>query len=175
MNELYSLRFHHAAELSCTPVHFILSPYLNCIDRNGNLKLITLLLTVPVQIQANGIQEVLRPSSAAPSSIDLFLVLCKSLSSLSNPLWCSSVCWSRARVAWDYSDWGHTHTQKCTAYIYTLKCLLFTMWATTGMCQGVPILTVKGLSRLQGTLCVPLGRGKPSSPPPKGSYQGEII
>lgn len=96
----------------------MLLPYLNCIDRNGNLKLITLLSTVPVQIQANGIQEVLRSSSAAPSSIDLFLVLCKSLSSLSNPLWCSSVCWSRARVAWDYSDWGHTHTEVHSLYIH---------------------------------------------------------
>lgn len=44
---------------------------------------------------------------------------------MSNPLWCSHVCWSRARVAWDYYGSTRTRTRTCTRThtepIYTLS------------------------------------------------------
>lgn len=117
-----------------------------------------------VQTQANGIQETLCSASpfTVPSSIDLFLFLSKSLSSMSNPLWCSHVCWSCARVAWDYHGWRHTHicTRTCTHGLYILfQISPSTMWGTAGMCRGTSVLTVEGLSGLEGIFCMALGQG----------------
>lgn len=66
-----------------------------------------------VQIHtAIGIKEPLCRTSSFTVlySIDLFLSLSVNPFSMSNPLWCSHVCWSLARVAWDYSTRTHTHS-----------------------------------------------------------------
>lgn len=92
----------------------------------------------------------------------IFFFHCKSLSFLCNPLWCSHVCWSRARGGVGLLQLeAHTHWRTYTAYIYTLKCFPSTVWGTTRMCQGASMLTVKSLSGLQGTCSVAQGQGKP--------------
>lgn len=45
------------------------------------------------------------------------------------------------------------------------------MWGTTGMCQGVSMLTVKDLFGLKGTLCVAVGQGNL----PKGLVFSEMV
>lgn len=82
--------------------------------KNGNPTLGPLPFSVPVQIAANGIQETLPQSPFVlylPSLI--FLLLCKSPSSMCNPLWRSHVCWSSARKAWYYYNYRH-HTRAHT-------------------------------------------------------------
>lgn len=89
--------------------------------------------------------------------------LWKPLSSMSNPLWCSHVCWSRAREAWDYYDWRHhkhTFTEVHSLYIH-FQISPFTIWVTTRMCQGTFMFTVNGLSGLKGTSQCGTRSGKP--------------
>lgn len=133
-----------------------------------------------MQIQTNGIQESLGSTSpfTVPSSIDLFLFLCKSLSSMSNPLWCSHVCWSRARGAWDYYCWRHhthAHTQTDSLYIH-FQMSPFTMWGTTRMCQGTSMLAIDGLCGILCGICGNLLYGTRSGETSSyGLYQGKMI
>lgn len=88
-------RFSKTAVLSHSSCPFLLRLYLKCVDRTGNRDCV---------YADNGIRETLRSAFTVPSCIDLFLSPLQIPlfhESMSNPLWCSHVCWSRARVAWD--------------------------------------------------------------------------
>lgn len=103
--------FSETAVLPVSSVLFLFLFCLKCIDRN--LKLIAPLWLCLCRCSLIVFRKTLCSISpfTVPSSIDLFLFLCKPLSSMSNPLWCSRVCWSCARVAWDYYGWRHhTHS-----------------------------------------------------------------
>lgn len=132
-----------------------------------------------VQTQANGIQETLCSASpfTVPSSIDLFLFLSKSLSSMSNPLWCSHVCWSCARVAWDYHGWRHTHirTHMHTRPIYTLPNFSLHYVGYRRNVPGDVRVDCRGPIWTRGNLLYGTGSGKPLFPPPIGLYQGKMI
>lgn len=67
-----------------------------------------------------------------------FSSLVNPFSSVSNPSWCSHVCWSRART-------------ESTSYAHG---------GATGMCQRMSVLTGVAISGLQGIFCVALGQGK---------------
>lgn len=110
-------------------------------------------------------------------SIDLFLCLLLNPSSMSNPLWCSHVCWSLARVAWDYSRQAgrHTHYTQHTHTLLPLRC-----GVPQECARGCPsTLTCRGplSAALEANLLCGTGSREtfpPPSLPSYGFYQGKM-